>query len=160
MKHWILFLSLLFLGGCALKPLIYETSTVHLTLKTPQIRLSDMAFVRHSATTTNIQVFTAGQVVLDLVVGDSLCLNGTCYDKTAFNRHFFNAPHYPELLEEILLGRPIYDSGGLERNGQGFSQHFSLRGREIVYEVTLSHTLFRDQERGILMRMASPKESK
>ncbi|MBE0496462.1 MAG: hypothetical protein IBX45_08640 [Campylobacterales bacterium] len=159
MKRWILFCSAFFFAGCALKTPIYETSSVHLTLRTPQFRLSDMAFVRQGMTSTNIQVFTAGRVVLDLVVGDSLCLNGTCYDKIAFNRHFFNDPHYPELLEEILSGQPIYERRGLEKTTHGFIQHIALRGREIVYEVAPAYTLFRDTQRGILMRMASLKEN-
>lgn len=153
MRYWLGVWMVLVLGGCGLKPTIEQSHSAHLTLRIPVLRLSDMAFVRQGVNFTNVQVFSAGKVVLDLRLGEDICLNGSCYDKTAFNRYFLGDPHYPELMEAILHKQPIYNRQHLTLTPEGFTQEIPLRGRTLWYEVSQKQSLFRDQERGVLVRL-------
>jgi hypothetical protein len=147
----------LMLSGCALKPQIDQASSIYLTLKTPLVRLSDFAFVRQSFLNTNVQVLNAGKVVLDMRIATSICLNGPCYDKRAFNRRFFGDAHYPELLEEILAGVPIYEGKNKITTDEGFAQEISRFNRTLLYEATPTQTVFRDPAQGILIKITHPK---
>ena len=153
------FLSLLvlFVAGCSYRPDVTLSQSVALTIKTPDIRISDVGFFRANDNYINVQVFTAGTLALDLQIHENICLNGPCFDKLSFNRRFLKDEHYPMIMEEILRGKPIYEKRGLKMTEDGFEQRLHVKAREILYSVNSIEIIYRDKANHVLIKIKKLK---
>lgn len=143
----------LILAGCAIKSQPQTSKSAHLLLKTPMVRMADFAFIKHFANYTRLHVLSAGRVVLDMRLGDEICLNGPCYKRVQFNNRFFGHPHYPKLLDDIASASPIYDGKGYSKTSDGFVQKIDMDGSKISYEVTKELVRFEDSTQNIKIQI-------
>ena len=148
---------MLFAVGCSYRPDITASKSVSFILKTPDLRIADVGFIRSNASYINVQVFTAGRLVLDLQLEETICLNGTCFDKPTFNRYFLKDEHYPDMMEALLRFEPIYEKRGLTKTTQGFTQQVHVADRQIHYEVNDEGMSYRDEEKRVLIKIRKIK---
>ena len=148
------FLALLFLSGCALKQEITSSETYVITIKNKHVALSDTGFINHGNDYTNVQIFTAGSALFNLeIMGTTICLDGRCMDKLAFNQQFFQEEHYAELMQEIIAKKPIYEGQNLLQTSSGFEQEIERSNSHLIYKVEGANLTFRDTKNGILIRL-------
>lgn len=156
----LLSIILLFMLGCSSRPAVSASHSVALSIKTPELRVSDVGFIRSNDHYINVQVFTAGTLVLDLQIAESICLDGLCFSKNAFNSRFLKDTHYPTIMEEILRGQPIYNKRSLQKMNDGFEQRLHVNNREILYSVNGLETIYRDRANQILIKIKKLKGSR
>lgn len=148
------FLILLFFSGCAVKKTITTSEPYLITIKNKQIALSDTGFINRGKEYANVQIFSAGSVLFNLeMMGNYICLDGRCLDKPGFNQYFFQAEHYPELMNDIVSRHPIYDGKNVRQTSDGFEQELDVLESHLVYKIEGANLTFRDTKNGILIRL-------
>ncbi len=151
--HVSLFVLLLLLSGCATKQPI-QSSTAHLiTLKTPQMAFSDTGFINQGNDYTQLQIFSAGTLLLNLEIAQNICLDGTCLDKGDFNQRFFGTSHYEAMMHDIVHKKALYEGKNRIDSPEGFSQEIFLPDAKISYRVEKENVTFKESVHGILIRL-------
>ena len=153
MKYF--FVSVLFLVfiGCSTKN--YEhTETKILTLKTPKIKFSDIAYLRHTNDSLELELFVAGHVFKKISIDHLICVSGEgCMSKSGFNSEYLVETYPKNLLQNILLGHKIFKGQNLQKNLSGFRQYISNENVDIKYIVKPSLIYFKDRKNHILLRI-------
>jgi len=148
----------LFIVGCGLKPQPQSSTSAHLLLKTPIIRMADFAFIKQHSHYTHLLILSSGRVVLDMRLGEDVCLNGPCYKRSQFNQRFFGRTHYPTLLDDIIEAKPIYNGKGRIQTDDGFTQSIQKDKSQIKYQVSNSTVRFEDKDQNIKIVIKFQKE--
>ena len=78
--------------------------------------------------------------------------------KHAFNEEYFIADYPDDLLQNILLGRKIFDGKETEQKEGGFDQYLQGETYDITYRVNSEQTFFRDRANNILIRIRAVKK--
>lgn len=145
-------LFLLF-SGCATKQPIHTSTPYLITLKTPQMAFSDTGFINQGDAYTQLQIFSAGALLLNLEMAQSICLDGTCLDKSDFNQRFFGTKHYETMMSDIVHQRAIYEGKNRVEIENGFVQEIDLSDVKIHYRVEKGNVTFKESVYGILIRL-------
>lgn len=143
----------IFLAGCSTKHTIRLSEPYLITIKTSQMAFSDTGFLNQGDNYTQLQIFSAGSVLLNLEMSDTICLDGSCFDKLAFNKRFFGAEHYETLLSDIVSKKPLFNGINYIQTQAGFSQTITLKEATIVYSVEGNIRSFKDTTNGVLIRL-------
>lgn len=151
--HVMLFLGAIFLAGCSTKHAVHLSEPYLITIKTPQMAFSDTGFLNQGDNYTQLQIFSAGSVLLNLEMSESICLDGSCFDRLTFNKRFFGAEHYETLLSDIVYKKPLFNGINAIQTPAGFSQTITLEEATIVYSVEGDIRFFKDTKNGILIRL-------
>ena len=77
--------------------------------------------------------------------------------RAAFNEAYLNAAYPDELLQNVILGKPIYGAKGLQKNAEGFSQHLKSQSVDILYRVNVQEIYFKDKTNKILIKIKEIK---
>lgn len=91
------------LTSCAIKePLISSSATI--LIKTPTMKFYDKGFISKYPYYTHVQIFQAGQTILDLKVYDDRVCETTfrCQDLKRFNQAFLHKSYKKDFLKELL----------------------------------------------------------
>lgn len=156
MKYLSLFLILLLFGACSVKN--YQlTQTKIITMKTKQLKFSDLGYIRSGSGAVELELFVAGKSLFRASIDSSVCTDDGCMSKAAFNEEYLNTAYPDELLQNILLGMPIYSGENKTLIKDGFEQKIEREEVSILYRVSSSQTYFRDKKNNILFKI---KESK
>lgn len=148
--------ALLLCGGCSVKE--YTASTPKLvTLKTAQLRFSDMGYLRQNGDALQLELFSAAQAVERFEIDRLVCVSKGCMSKGAFNAEYLHASYPETLLQNVLLGRPIFDGKGFQKTASGFEQHIEGDFYTIVYRVDTDTIIFKDRKNMILIRLKMVK---
>jgi len=152
MKFYILWVSLLF-GGCSLQQYTHSEPKL-IVLKTPKIKFADTRYIRSSGDALEVELFSAGQAVGKISIDRMVCVDGEgCMRKRTFNEVYLNAAYPDTLMQHVLLGRPVFEAQGLERNEQGFTQHIQTLLVDINYKVKAHTIYFKDRKNKILIKI-------
>lgn len=150
------FLIVFLLSGCAVKKEITHSQAYVVTVKNPNIAISDTGFLNHGKNYTNVQIFSAGNILFNLeIMGDYICLDGRCLDKLSFNKQFFGYEHYADLMLDILNKEPIYQGLHLQKTATGFEQVIGSEQAELTYRVVNDTLMFKDSKNNVLIRFRS-----
>ncbi len=143
---------LLFFSGCTVKE--YKTTEPKLiTLKTKQLRFNDVGFIRKEGSSVQAELFSAGQAVERFEINHLVCVSAGCLTKSAFNADYLS-PEYPdELIQNVLLGKPVFNGVGLHRSDSGFEQSIKGKGFDIYYSVEPEQVYFKDRLNHILVKI-------
>jgi len=144
---------LLLFSGCSVKQTIHTSEPYLITIKTPQMAFSDTGFLNQGTNYMQLQIFSAGRVLLNLEMGETICLDGSCLDKKAFNKRFFGAEHYETLLQDIVMKKPLFEGMHSVQTASGFSQEIDAKDASIVYRVEGDTRYFKDSKNGVLIRL-------
>jgi hypothetical protein len=149
----VLILGLL-LGGCSLKTPVISSKPYYVLIKNKHFALNDTGFLNFKAKEKNIQVFSAGSVILNLQVEDKrVCVNSSCMKKIYFNQEFFGFKHYASFIDDMLLFKPIYKGKNLHKLQNGFEQRLVAKKYDIFYKVDGKTLYFKDKKNGVLMKL-------
>lgn len=152
-KCFVSILILFFIAGCTKQP-IQETRTLSLTIKSPYIRTSGSGFYRVGKSYTNLQLYSAGQMVINYESNTLTCINDRCMPKSTFNENVFKNSHYGDLMNDILRSRPIYNSLNLQDTEFGFTQEiYKDKEYDIKYEIKEDTITFIDTMNNITIKI-------
>jgi hypothetical protein len=151
MKYLLLFLTLFF-SACSIKN--YERNeTKVIILKSPKIKFADTGYIRSTDKSIALEMFVAGQRVETIEINHLICVKSGCMSKSGFNAEYLH-PSYPsDLLQNVLLGRAIYEGKNLLRTAEGFEQMIESSDVDIVYKKTVQQISFKDRKNKILLKI-------
>jgi len=153
---YILLIFILIFSACSSKN--YEiTKTKIVIIKSPQIRFSDLGYLRNSDKDVELELFMAGKSIQKININHLICVNEGCMSKSGFNADYLNENYPDDILQNILLSKPIYDSENLEKTPDGFTQRISSLHVEIVYKVTQNQVFFKDKKNHIIFKIKDTK---
>ncbi|CAA6811167.1 MAG: Unknown protein [uncultured Sulfurovum sp.] len=156
LKKLLLIITLAFaLTACTGKDAKKQESAF-IVMKTEKIKFADMGFIYNSPSLLKVEVYAAGQPLVDLQIHDeNICLSLLkCMDKKDFNKDVLVAEYPVTLLENIFRAKPIFSEKNLEKVEGGFQQKISKEGvYDISYSVVSGNRVFRDTISKILIKV-------
>ena len=158
MRIGISLLIALLLIGCA-HP-VPESRSAIVTFKAKGIRLHDTAFVTKTGREVEVDVYSAGEMVLRITTGSMFCINGQCLSDDEFTAKYLSPYYPPRLIGDILQKVPLDIEAEVEPmvNG-GFTQQEYRRDQyDIRYVVQPDSVLFKDLLNGIIIAVKDLKE--
>ena len=155
MKYILLTFIILF-TACSTKN--YEiTKTKIVIIKSPQIKFSDLGYLRNTNKDIELELFMAGKSIQKISINHLICVSDGCMSKSGFNKDYLNENYPDSILQNILLAKPIYDGKNLEKTQEGFIQHINSLHVEIVYKVTQNQVFFKDKKNHIIFKIKDTK---
>ena len=156
MKYFFV-VVLLFFSACSIKN--YELTTTKLvTIKTKKFRFSDIGYLRHTNDALQLELFMAGQVVKRIEINHLICVSDEgCIDKKSFNAEYLSETYPESLLQNVLLGKEIFNGQNLQKSSFGFTQTIFTQDVAIVYHVTPQEIYFKDKTNHILFKIKDIK---
>lgn len=103
MKKLLPLLLLLFMTGCALKaPVKSQSATI--LMKTPVMKFYDKGFITKYDDYTQVQIYSAGQTVLDLRIYENQICQSTfeCLDSNSFNKEYLHSSYEKNFLKQLF----------------------------------------------------------
>jgi len=81
-----------------------HSKSASILLKTPKMKFYDKGFISYFPSYTQVQVFQAGSVVLDLkVYEDKICKSTfKCLSSKAFNEEFFHKSYEKSFFKDLV----------------------------------------------------------
>lgn len=151
MKYLLLFLTLFF-SACSIKN--YERNeTKVIILKSPKIKFADTGYIRSTDKSIALEMFVAGQRVETIEINHLICVKSGCMSKSGFNAEYLHSSYPSDLLQNVLLGRAIYEGKNLLRTAEGFEQMIESSDVDIVYKKTVQQISFKDRKNKILLKI-------
>ncbi len=155
MKYILLIFILLF-TACSTKN--YEhTKTKIIIIKSPKIKFGDVGYIRNSDSSVELELFMAGQAIEKISINHLICVTKGCMSKSAFNKEYLNESYPSDILQNILLAKPIYGGDATIRTSDGFRQHVEDENVDILYKVTSNMTFFKDRKNNIIFKIKDTK---
>lgn len=153
---YLLLAFVLFFSACSVKN--YEqTQTKIIIIKSPKIKFADVGYVRNSSKKIELELFTAGQSIEKITINHLICSSEGCLSKSGFNEDYLNSAYPDDILQNILLAKPIYESKELVKTKNGFTQHIEDENVNIIYKVTSNVIYFKDMSNKILIKLKDTK---
>ncbi|MDX1808504.1 MAG: hypothetical protein R3331_03080 [Sulfurospirillaceae bacterium] len=153
-KHIIIFLSvLLFFSGCAIKQDAILSYPYKIVVKTQNIGIADAGFLKKSSRYKNLQIFSAGSLVLNLKLSNKACLNGRCTTREDFNTKLFGYPYYKNIMDDILNKNQIYNGKNIKYIKDGFEQRIKSKNYDILYKIEDGNIYFKDRQNKVLIKL-------
>ena len=151
MKYVIL-IFILFFSACSVKN--YEiTQTKIIIIKSPKIKFSDLGYVRNSDKKIELELFIAGSSIEKITINHLVCTSEGCMSRSGFNEDYLNEAYPDDILQNILLAKPIYDGENLLKTADGFEQHVQNEEVDISYKVDSHVTFFKDRKNNIIFKI-------
>mgnify|MGYP005849922659 CR=1 FL=1 len=155
MKNLLLIL-ILFFTACSVKN--YEkTETKIIIIKTQKLKFADLGYIRSKGDALELELFVAGKSVFRVAFDSDICTHDGCMSRAAFNAEYLVAAYPDELLQNIILGKAIYDGVYVKKTEDGFEQYLKNSHVDIIYKVSKNEIYFKDAKNTILIKI---KESK
>lgn len=151
MRYLLLAFFLLF-SACSIKNYEHTCAKI-ITLKTPKIKFSDIGYVRHTKDAIELELFIAGHVFKRFHINHLICVDEGCMSKSSFNETYLNAAYPDKLLQNVLLGREIYEGKNILKNPDGFEQDIQTEDVNITYVVNSRQIYFKDRKNHILIKI-------
>ncbi len=114
-------------------------------------------FIKKDDTRLNLQLFSAGTILLDLHVEKNVCSHYICMSKENFNKEFFGIRHYEGFIDELFKLKPIYSKKNLIKSKNGFEQKIQTDEFDITYRVENGNLYFKDRKNTILIKLKELK---
>lgn len=156
---YILLIFILVFSACSIKHYDY-TKTKIIIIKSPKIKFADVGYIRNSGDSIELELFIAGNSIDKISINHLICVSGGCMTKGSFNNDYLNHSYPSDILQNILLGQPIYEGVNLVKTEDGFIQNINDGEVRIKYEVTPYAVIFRDKKNGILFKIKDMQERK
>ena len=149
---YILMIFIMLFSACSTKN--YEiTKTKIIIIKSPKIKFSDLGYIRNSDESIELELFIAGKAIEKISINHLVCTSEGCMSKGGFNEDYLNENYPDDILQNILLAKPIYDKQNLEKTKDGFTQNINSLHVDISYRVSLHVTFFKDRKNNIILKI-------
>jgi len=153
---YILLIILSFFTACSLKNYTHSESKI-IIIKTPHLKFSDLAYVNSTDDSVRLELFVAGTNVQNIEINHLICLNEGCMIKSSFNKEYLNENYPDTILQNIVLGKFVYDAKNLKKTSDGFEQNIKNQDVNIYYKVTHNEIYFKDKKNKILFKIKDIK---
>lgn len=140
------------MSACSIKNYEHSEAKV-IIIKTPKLKFSDLGYLKKSGDAVKIELFVAGKMVDSLSINHLVCVNEGCMSKEHFNKEYLQASYPDDLLQDIMLGYPIYDAKNIVKTKSGFSQEIQTQDVNIKYRVDAKQIYFKDRKNHILFKI-------
>jgi len=151
MKYFLV-VFVLFLSACSIKN--YEhTSAKIVIIKSPKIKFSDIGYIRHTDDAIELELFFAGRVYKKIDINTLICVDNGCMTKSSFNEKYLSKYYPTSLLQNIILGKKIYDGVNSTKQNDGFIQQIKDLHVNIKYRVNAKEIYFKDVYNHILIKI-------
>lgn len=155
MKYFLIAFALLF-SACSIKN--YEvTQTKIFIIKSPKLKFADVGYIRNSEKSIELELFVAGKAIEKITINHLICTSEGCMTKSSFNKDYLNDSYPSEILQNILLGHPIYDGKNRVQTAEGFEQKIEDENVNITYRVSSNVTFFKDANNKIIFKIKDTK---
>ena len=151
MKIFLLIVTL-FLTACSIKNYKHTFSKI-IIIKSPQIKFADLGYIRNSDSAVELELFVAGRAIQKITINHLICVNSGCLSKSGFNDDYLHSSYPKNILQNILLGKEIYNGKNRVKLEDGFEQTISSKDVTIKYKVTSSQIYFKDKKNRILFKI-------
>ena len=95
----------------------------------------------------------AGSSVEKISIDHLICVANGCMNKSGFNQDYLH-PSYPnDILQNILLGKRIFNGKNLTKTHNGFNQKIKNNYYDIVYKVDEKQIFFKDKKNKIIFKI-------
>ncbi len=143
--------ALLF-SACSVKT--YErTQTKVFIIKSPKIKFADTGYIRNSDEKIELELFMAGKCIEKISVNHLICVSDGCMSKASFNKDYLSTFYDDDVLQNILLGTPIYGGKNRVKTNDGFEQNIKDKYVDINYKVTPHAVMFKDKKNNIIFNI-------
>jgi len=154
--RYLLLVFILFFSACSIKN--YEvTQTKLIIIKSPKIKFADIGYIRNSEDSVELELFIAGNVVDKISINHIICTREGCMGKSSFNTEYLSSTYPSNILQNILLAKPIYEKKNLIKTADGFEQIIEDENVLIRYKVNRDITYFKDRKNGIIFKIKDVK---
>ncbi len=144
---------ILLFSGCSYKRDILKSQSYLITIKMKSVAFSDLGFLNYGKNYTNLQLFSAGNPVLELKIGKNICINSHCFSKTGFNERFLSNHYKQNTLSNILNKKTIFKKSGYKKTTNGFMQNIKQNSLVIKYIVSKDKIYFKDFSNHIIIKL-------
>jgi hypothetical protein len=153
----ILLIFILFFTACSTKN--YEfTQTKIVIIKSPKLKFADVGYLRNSQKSIELEIFVAGTAVEKIAINHVICVSDGCMSKRSFNEEYLHASYPEEILQNVLLGKAIYEGQNKVKTEDGFEQNIQNADVDISYKVTSNAIFFKDSKNAILLKLKDTNE--
>jgi hypothetical protein len=155
LKTSLLLVTLLF-SACSVTN--YEhTQPKIVIIKSPKIKFADLGYIRNSDSAIELELFVAGNAVEKISINHLICVSAGCMSRSGFNSEYLDASYPSNLLQNILLGKEIFDGKNRVEMKDGFKQKIDSKDFEINYRVDHSSIFFKDRKNAIIFKIKDTK---
>ncbi len=154
MKLISLFFAIFLFLGCSSKEVL-KSGSYTILFKTNSFKFYDSGFINQNKKSISIKIFGLGTPILDMnIYKKSICLNGNCFKKEVFNNNYLSKFYPKEIMRNIMLAQPIFNSQNLTKEKNNFSQEIFQEDKfNIVYRVDKNKIYFKDRLNKILIKI-------
>ena len=145
-------LTALLLSACSLKDYKHSESKV-VIIKTPKLKFSDLAYIKHTGSSVALELFVAGKQVQKISIDYLICVDEGCMSKSGFNSEYLNSAYPDDILQNIILGKSIYNKQNFLKNRDGFEQSIKNESVNISYRVNSQQIYFKDKKNRIIFKI-------
>jgi len=151
-----LVISTLFFSACSIKNYEHTQSKI-IIIKTPKLKFADLGYLRNTKDAIELELFVAGKSIEKFTINHLVCVNAGCMSKSGFNTEYLNAAYPDELLQNIFLGKRIYDAKNSLNTEDGFIQEIKTKSVDIKYVVKSKEIFFKDRKNRIIFKIKDVK---
>lgn len=150
MKYILLLLTpfVFLFHGCSVKNYEHVQPKIFI-IKSPKLKFADLGYLRNTGKSIELELFVAGNSVEKITINKLICVSKGCMSKSGFNSEYLNASYPHDMLQNILLGEPIYDGQNKTITHEGFEQEIENKDVDIVYRVIKGAAFFKDRKNNI-----------
>jgi len=149
---YLLLIFILFFSACSVKE-YQQTKTKIVIIKSPKLKFTDVGYLRNSDDAVELELFSAGVAIEKITINHLICVSAGCMSKQGFNQDYLNSVYPSDILQNILLAKPIYNAIGIVKIDDGFEQHIEDANVNIKYKVTKNITYFKDRKNHIIIKI-------
>jgi len=154
--QYLFLIGVLLLSACSVKN--YEhTSSKIIIIKSPKIKFADLGYIRNSDNSIELELFSAGNVIEKIAINHLICVSAGCMSKRGFNSDYLDNSYPKDLLQNILLGKEIYEGENRVKTVNGFTQKIVSKDVDISYKVSLHQIFFKDRKNRIIFKIKDTK---
>ena len=154
--RYLLIIFILFFSACSIKN-YQHTKTKIVIIKSPKLKFADVGFIRNSADAIELELFSAGVAIEKISINHFICVGAGCMSKQGFNKNYLSQYYPNDLLQNILLAKPIFKTKNLVKIAGGFEQKIKTKNVNIKYKVTKKVTYFKDIKNKIIFKIKDTK---
>jgi uncharacterized protein YcfL len=148
---YILILLLLLFSACSVKEYKHTKSKI-IIIKSPKIKFADLGYIRSSDKAIELELFIAGKSIKKISINHLVCVDEGCMSRSGFNEEYLYKSYPSDLMQNILLAKPIYNSINMVKTDSGFVQKIQNEDVNIKYKVDDKTTFFKDMKNNIIFK--------
>lgn len=147
---YLLLTTILFLVACSTHT--YEKQVKLVVLKTSKIKFADIAYVGQANDAVVLELYIAGKALKTISIDRLVCVaDEGCLSKSSFNKEYLFDGYPEDLMKNVLLGKPIYESKNVKYLQGEMLQVIQEKNVDITYRVSTHRIYFKDKTNNILI---------